>query len=153
MGKTKVIRVVIDTNVLVSALLFGGVPGRLVPLWKSGRVQPLASQAMIDEVLRVLAYPKFNLSPKEVEFLLYEEILPWFEIVEAAVGRPFIEDDPSDDMFLWCALDGRADWIISGDEHILKLSDFDIPRVPPRHFLEMTEIKKWLPPTGGSSQT
>ena len=94
MGKTKVIRVVIDTNVLVSALLFGGVSGRLVPLWKSGRVQPLASQAMIDEVLRVLAYPKFNLSPKEVEFLLYEEILPWFEIVEAVVGSPFIEDDP-----------------------------------------------------------
>jgi uncharacterized protein len=120
----------IDTNALISALLFGGVPGCLIPLWKSCRVQSLASQAMIDEVLRVLAYPKFSLSPKEIEFLLYQEILPWFKIVEAAAGSPIIVGDPSDDMFLWCALDGRADWIICGDEHLLELDDFYIPTSP-----------------------
>jgi hypothetical protein len=103
MGKIKVVRVVIDTKVLVSALLFGGVPGRIVPLWKSGRIQPLASQAMIDEALRVLAYPKFSLTPQEIELLLYQEILPWLEIVDVATGSPFIEDDPADDMLLSCS--------------------------------------------------
>lgn len=142
MGKIQVARVVIDTNVLVSALLFGGVPGRLVSLWKSGRIQPLASQAMIDEVLRVLAYPKFSLTPKEIELLIYDEILPWFEIVDVAHGTPFIMDDPSDDIFLWCAVDGRADWIISGDEHLLHLRDFPVPITTPRQFLEQVEFDR-----------
>ncbi|MHC1744039.1 MAG: putative toxin-antitoxin system toxin component, PIN family [Syntrophobacteraceae bacterium] len=139
MGKIKVVRVVIDTNVLISALLFGGVPGRVVSLWKLGLIQPLASQAMIDEVLRVLAYPKFGLTPKEIELLLYEEILPWFEIVDVATGNPFIEDDPSDDMFLWCAMDGKADQVISGDEHLLQLQDFPVPILTPRQFLDLVE--------------
>lgn len=139
MGTIKVVRVVIDTNVLISALLFGGVPGRLVSHWKSGRIQPLASQAMIDEALRVLAYPKFSLSQKEIEFLLYEEILPWLEIVDTATGSPFIVDDPSDDMFLWCALDGKADRIISGDEHLLQLRGSPVPILTPRQFLELVD--------------
>lgn len=141
MGKIQVVRVVIDTNVLVSALLFGGVPGRLVSFWKSGRIRPLASQGMIDEVLRVLAYPKFSLAPKEIELLLYEEILPWVEIVDVATRTrsPFIEDDPSDDMFLWCAMDGKADQIISGDEHLLRLQDFPVPILTPRQFLDLVE--------------
>jgi len=77
MGTIKIVKVVIDTNVLISGLLFGGVPGRLVLLWKNKSIQPLVSQAMIDEYLRVLAYPKFQLSQSEMEYLLYEEILPF----------------------------------------------------------------------------
>jgi hypothetical protein len=139
MGKIQVVRVVIDTNVLVSALLFGGVPGRLVMLWKSGHIQPLASQAMIGEVLQVLAYPKFSLAPKEIELLLYEEILPWVEIVDVNTGSPFIEDDPSDGMFLWCAMNGKADQIISGDEHLLQLQDFPVPILTPLQFRDLVE--------------
>lgn len=96
---------------------------------------------MIDEVLRVLAYPKFRLSRKEIEFLLYEEILPWFEVIEAPAGGPFVAADPSDDIFLWCAESGEADWIISGDDHLLQLKDFNIPIVTPRQFLGMIEDK------------
>ena len=70
MGKVKVRRVVIDTNVLISAFLFGGDPGELIPLWKSGRIHPLASKGIIDEYLRVLAYPKFSLSPEEINFIV-----------------------------------------------------------------------------------
>lgn len=141
MGKIKVIRVVIDTNVLISALLFGGNPARLIPLWKTGRIQPIASREMMEEVLRVLAYPKFQLSRKEIEFLLYEEILPWFEVIEAPAGSPFIAADPSDDIFLWCAESGKADWIISGDDHLLYLKDFNIPIVRARQFLETIDAE------------
>ncbi|HUV78095.1 MAG TPA: putative toxin-antitoxin system toxin component, PIN family, partial [Desulfobacterales bacterium] len=65
MGKIKEIRVVIDTNIIVSAILFGGIPGELIPLWKSGRIKPLASKKIIEEYIKVLAYPKFELSETE----------------------------------------------------------------------------------------
>ena len=60
MGAFQVIRVVLDTNVLVSGLLFGGVPGTLVDLWKAGRIRPVMSKKMVDELLRVLAYRNFS---------------------------------------------------------------------------------------------
>jgi len=94
---------------------------------------------MIKEVLRVLAYPKLHLSPEEIELLLYEEIPPWFEIIEAPLGNRKVWEDPSDDIFVWCAEAGKADLILSGDEHLLKLRDFNSPIVTSRQFLETIE--------------
>ena len=74
MGTIEAMRVVIDTNVFVSAMLFGGIPGELIPLWKNGRIKPLASKAIIDEYIKVLAYPKFELSEAEIHYILYSEI-------------------------------------------------------------------------------
>ena len=104
MGTQKVDRVVIDTNVMVSALLFGGTPGELIPLWKSGRIKPLASADIIDEYIKVLAYPKFKLSEEEIHYLLYFEILPYFDVlsIRQAVS-PIIKADTSDDKFILCA--------------------------------------------------
>jgi putative PIN family toxin of toxin-antitoxin system len=137
MGKVKVKRVVIDTNVVISALLFGGEPGELIPLWKSGRIKPLASKEMVDEYLRVLTYPKFGLTPEEINFLLYQEIVPYFEIVKAKPGRVIVGDDPSDDKFIRCAQAGRAKTIISGDRHLLRLKSFgSIEILTPARFLK-----------------
>lgn len=135
MGTRKVKKVVIDTNVLVSALLFGGVPGELIPLWKDGRIQPLASRDIFDEFIRVLSYPKFQLTEKDVEFLLNQEILPWFAVVSVKTGRSFVADDPDDDKFIWCALAGGAEYIISGDEHLLHLNPCPVPVMSPAEFL------------------
>lgn len=71
MGAAKIAVVVIDTNVVVSALLFGETPGRLVDLWKRGRIKPFMSQETTAELVRVLAYPKFELTEKEINYLLY----------------------------------------------------------------------------------
>jgi uncharacterized protein len=127
MGKRKVIRVVLDTNVVVSALLFGGAPGKLIEPWQKGTIQPLLSQPIFDEYLRVLTYPKFELSEQELNFLLYQEILPFFEIVTISAGpQPtIIQDDPSDDMFLYCAKAGNASIIVSGDRHLLELKSYE----------------------------
>jgi len=54
--------VVTDTNVFVSALLFGGPPGRLIPLWKPAKIQPHLTAEIVDELLHVLAYPRFELA-------------------------------------------------------------------------------------------
>ena len=58
-GHAQVIRVVLDTNVLVSGLLFGGTPGKLLDLWRTGTIRLTMSRVMLDEFLRVLAYPSF----------------------------------------------------------------------------------------------
>jgi putative PIN family toxin of toxin-antitoxin system len=121
MGKVKV---VFDTNIFISALLFGGTPGKLIVLWKSGRIQPFVSKQIIDEYLRVLAYPKFKLSEAEINYILYKEILPYFEVVHVKVGKIIIQEDPADDMFIRCALSSKADVIISGDSHLLALKSY-----------------------------
>ena len=129
MGKIKVRAVVIDTNVVVSALLFGGAPGELIPLWKAGHIQPKASKEIVEEYIRVLAYPKFNLSEDEINFLLHHEILPYFAVVRVSRGHVIIKDDPSDDKFIRCAKSGKASIIISGDQHLLSLKSYGKIRI------------------------
>jgi putative PIN family toxin of toxin-antitoxin system len=136
MGKEQVKRVVIDTNVIVSALLFGGLPGNLIPLWKDGTIQPLCSKDIMDEYLRVFTYPKFKLTEKEINFILFHEILPWFHIVTVQDGRNFIQNDPKDDMFIWCAMEGNASVIISGDEHLLNFKESPVPILSVSKFLK-----------------
>ena len=136
MGQSKIKSVVIDTNVLVSALLFGGVPGKLIPMWKERVVQPKASKEIIEEYIRVLAYPKFQLSEEEINFLLLYEILPHFEILRVKEGPILVAKDPSDDKFIRCAQGAGARIIISGDQHLLKLSPYrQIQILSPSDFL------------------
>ena len=137
MGKVEITRVVIDTNVVVSALLFGGVTGKLVPLWKTGRILVLTSKEMIEEYLRVLAYPKFELSEEEINYLLYQESLYYFEIVRTKPGPVIVEEDPSDDIFIRCAEAGNANAILSGDQHLLDLKSYGkIKILTPSQFLK-----------------
>ena len=135
--------VVIDTNVIVSALFFGGKPGELIRFWKTGQFQPLISKKITEEYLRVLAYPKFNLSENEIGFLFNNEILPYFKAVRIKPGRwkTTIKDDPSDDMFIRCAESGMCKMIISGDRHPLALKSHGKIRIlSPSQFSE--ELKK-----------
>jgi len=137
MGSEKVIRVVLDTNIVVSALLFGGQLERLIELWKEGKILPLCSKEIIDEYLKVLSYPKFQLTEEEISYLLTQEILPWFEVVEVPTGKPYVEADPEDDKFIWCAIEGKADFIVSGDSHLLELANSPVPIVSVKEFLKL----------------
>jgi putative PIN family toxin of toxin-antitoxin system len=128
-------RVVIDTNVLVSALLFGRDPGELITLWKENRIQPLSSKEIMGEYLRVLAYPKFRLTEEEIEYLFSHEVLPYFEVITVQSGQPFVIENPSDDKFIWCALEGGAEAIISSDQHLLSLRSCPVPILSPSEFL------------------
>lgn len=113
MGK-KEIRVVLDTNVLVSALLFTGPLSRLVSLWRERRIALLLSKDVFIEYVRVLAYPKFKLSGDEIKSLVDEYILPFGEMVTVADTPAIIRQDPADDKFLSLAESGRARFILSG---------------------------------------
>jgi len=117
--KTKV-RIVLDTNVIISAMIFKGEVSKIVNLWRNGTIIPLFSKGTFGEFKTVLTYPKFALSPGEIEVLI-EEILPFSEIVDIKEEVSGVCRDPEDDKFLSCAVSGRADMIITGDAGIIIL--------------------------------
>jgi putative PIN family toxin of toxin-antitoxin system len=135
------LKVVIDTNVVISGLLFGGTPGKLSPLWQKRAIKPVASKQIIDEYLRVLTYPRFKLDEAEINFILYHEILPYFDIIDAPAQEKVIAEDPADDKFIHCALAGHATYIISGDQHLLAIEVYrDIQILSPSEFLRTNFI-------------
>jgi putative PIN family toxin of toxin-antitoxin system len=116
---------VLDTNILVSALLFRG--SRLAWLreaWQGGRIIPLVCAATAEELLRVLAYPKFRLSRDEINELL-AEILPYAETVTLPESPPAAPRcrDPNDQVFFDLAIVADADGIVTGDQDLLALAD------------------------------
>jgi putative PIN family toxin of toxin-antitoxin system len=117
-------RVVLDTNVVVSALLFGAGPtARLRPAWQAGRIVPLASTATARELVRVLAYPKFRLVASEQQDLL-ADYLPWVTVVRIPDPPPAVPAcrDPFDVPFLHLAVAGQARALVTGDRALLVLA-------------------------------
>ena len=129
--------IVIDTNVVISAILFGGVPGKLIDLWKTRRILPLITAEIMAEYIRVLAYPKFELSEDEISYILHREILPFFKVVKSVPGPSIIKENPNDEKFIQCAKAGNTKIIISGDRHLLALrSHHGIKILTPNQFLQ-----------------
>jgi predicted nucleic acid-binding protein len=85
-----------------------------------------------------MAYPKFKLSEEEIHYLLYYEILPYFDLVSVGPAlSPIIEKDPSDDKFIICAVAGKANFILSGDQHLLSRKNYKkIKILNPEQFLK-----------------
>lgn len=122
--RMKRMRAVLDTNVVISALLFKGEVSRLHSLWRKKAFTPIASGEMVAEYIRVLAYPKFGLTETEIENIIQEELLPYVEPVTVTDRLNGVCLDPDDDKFLACAEAAKADAIVSGDEHLLRLKRF-----------------------------
>lgn len=116
-------RVVFDTNVVLSALVFGGAIGRLRLAWQAGACIPLASAATAHELMRVLAYPKFRLDAAAQEELL-ADYLPYAEVIRIADPPPAVPAcrDPFDLPFLHLAVAGKAHALVSGDGDLLALA-------------------------------
>lgn len=127
-------RWVVDTNCLVSALVFESRHlAWLRRAWVAGAIRPLASRATTQELLDVLAYPKFGLSAEDREELL-GDWLPHIEsvVVPARVPRLPALRDPEDLKFLALARHARADAVVWGDGDLLAVrAEFDIPILAP----------------------
>lgn len=118
----KEIRVVIDTNIMISSL-WGGKPFDVIRKWNDGHIIMVVSPEILDEYLEV--YKRFNLSDDELEALTILFANPRNTIVINTKSKiSLIKDDPADNKFLECAVDGKADCIISGDKHLLKCAGF-----------------------------
>ena len=115
------IRAVLDTNVVISALLFSGPPSQLVSAWQSSRLRPVVSASILDEYIRVLAYPKFKLTNAEIRGLLEDDILPFIETVKVPPSPAPKVRDPDDAKFITCATTAGVHWLVSGDDDLLSL--------------------------------
>jgi uncharacterized protein len=116
-------RVVLDTNVVLSALVFArAATAPLRAGWQAGRFRPLASTDTVRELVRVLAYPKFRLDAQEQQELL-ADYLPWTEVVTVPVPPPKVPAcrDPHDLPFLHLAVAGGADALVTGAADLLAL--------------------------------
>ena len=136
-------RVVLDTNLVLSALVFA--QGRLVGLrhaWQGGHCVPLVSKATTAELIRVLAYPKFKLGDQDQQELL-ADYLTWCATVRIPNPPPVTPDcrDPFDQPFLQLAVAGKAHFLVSGDRNLLVLVDqFTCPIVSAEQLLETLEL-------------
>ena len=130
------LRVVFDTNVLVSAIGFGGKPWDCLVLAFVGDVEMITAEAAIAEFERVLGYDRLPFTEAE------QEQYPALIRAEATVVDPdasvqVIDDDPDDDLFLEIALEAEAEYIVSGDPHLTERGSFrGIDIVSPSEFLE-----------------
>jgi len=118
-------RVVLDTNIVLSALVFGGgTPGRLRHAWQQGALVPLVCTTTAQELVRVLAYPKFRLSSQDQEELL-ADYLPYAQTIQIPQPPPVVPEcrDPLDLVFMQLAMAGRATVLVSGDKDLLVLAD------------------------------
>ena len=135
-------RLVLDTNVLVSALLFPtGAVSWLRDAWQAQAVVPLASRETTAELIRVLSYPKFQLTDDEREDLL-ADYLPWCETVSVSGPLAIPEcRDPFDRPFLELALVGHADALVTGDEDLLALAPvFSVLILTPHELKERVSL-------------
>ena len=134
-------RVVLDTNVLISAVISTGVPHDVVVAGYNGEFQLIVSEATVTEFRETLRkYPdRFGLTDEETRTEV--ETLQYFaEFVDPDEEVNAVEDDPDDDTFLEAAVAGDAHSLVSGDEHLLALDSFrDIEIVTPRTFYERLE--------------
>jgi len=134
-------RVVFDTNTVVSALLFEN--GRLAWLrgaWAEGALTPLVCRETVAELLRVLAYPKFQLGRAEIDELL-GDFLPFAEIADARDEDQPDCRDPQDRIFLALARQAGADALVTGDSDLLELRGSFPVRI-----LTPAELKEWVHP-------
>jgi putative PIN family toxin of toxin-antitoxin system len=129
-------RIVLDTNVIVSALVFGGVPRAVLELVEAGRCELFYSGPIQDEVRRILA-EKFDWSPAMLRQTL-PVIWSMGTLVVPRSAITAVRDDPDDNRILECALEAEADFVISGDRHLLSLKSYQaISVLTPRQFLEV----------------
>ncbi|MHB1698492.1 MAG: putative toxin-antitoxin system toxin component, PIN family [bacterium] len=138
--KAKVKRVVIDTNVILSALLFKGKLSKIVELWEKELIIPLISKETFNELKRVLGYPKFSLTKDEINSIIEEYILPYFEAADITTSVKGVCRDSEDDKFLSCAVSAKADYIISGDMDLCDLKQYRFVKIiKPVEFISMFE--------------
>jgi uncharacterized protein len=130
-------KVVIDSNVFISAFGWDGKPEAILRLVEQARVMNHASEATFEELKRVVAYPKLKF-PQSLQVKILEFVFSWSRFVRNKETIAVVADDPDDDMFIECAISAGADFIISGDPHLLALGLYRKVRiVTPAEFIEI----------------
>lgn len=130
------LRVVIDTNVFVSSF-FGGIPRRIIDLWRDGRILLCLSQGIVEEYIEVLSRLGLQ-NGRELKALIklfaegYNSLFAGF-----TPELQVVKDDPDDNKFIECAVELDCKVIVSGDRHLREIGRYiDIEILSPREFWE-----------------
>jgi len=126
------VRVVADTNTIVSALLWRGNPHRLIAAIDDYPIVFYTSRVLLDEFARVLTRRKLAKAIRatgKTPAQLVAEYQGFVHLVAPAAIHRTVHDDPDDDHVLACALGAQADWIVSGDAHLLNLKRYQGMRI------------------------
>lgn len=133
-------RVVIDTNIFISGIFFGGQPRIILDMISDKIIIPCFNVKTITELEQLLYHRKFAIQRDLLPFTVNDFLIQMKTYSLLFEDSPkilhIIKEDPADNYFLACAISAQADFIISGDNHLLKLKSFKkIPIATPRQFL------------------
>ena len=136
-------KAVLDTNVWLSGLFWGGAASRIIEIAEKGKIKLLISEEIINEIVRVLKREdKFQKFIEEFDNKV-EDLVRFIsficEFVEISGELDIVKEDKSDNMILETALEGAADYLVSYDNHLLVLKEFKgVKIVKPEEFLSLT---------------
>jgi len=116
-------KVVLDTNVLISALGWAGPERRVYELCLQGEVHLHLYRSIVEELLRVLDYPKFRF-PKTHKTAFIQDLLRIADLAEPETVPDVVAADPADNHLLACAVAAEADFLLTGDKHLLALNSY-----------------------------
>jgi uncharacterized protein len=138
------LQVVLDTNVLVSAIISDGKPRELLRKGITKQYSILISDLILKELIIVLRRPKFKISEDEVQRTILA-VIRTAHVVNVKTKIKAVKEDPKDDMIIETAIDGGADFIVTGDSHLLALKTF--------RGINVTTVEKMLTHLQGSKKT
>ena len=136
------LKVVADTNIYISAVLVGKRCEKVLDLAKEGKIQILLSETILEELSRVLR-TKFRWNNWQISVLI-KHIRSFTYLITPTERITFVKDDPSDNKILECAVEAKADYIVTGDwKHLLTLKEYQsIKILPPSELLSIVEEEK-----------
>jgi len=138
------VRVVLDTNSIVSGLLWHGPPRSILDLARAGKLELFTSPTLLAELHEVLSRPKFAARLAAAGTTAHELATGYAALatpIRAEPERGAVPEDPDDDHVLGCAIAAAVNWIISGDSHLLRIGDYQEVRIgSARDFLQANPL-------------
>lgn len=129
-------KIVLDTNVLISGIFFSGPPYRILKAWQEGEIKIIASEKILSEYQRVAEELSHQFPSVDIDRIL-ELITVHAEIVDSSDFQVIICEDPDDNKFIACALASKSKIIVSGDKHLINVSGYKgIQVLKPREFTD-----------------
>lgn len=135
------IRITVDTNILISATFWHGSSEKIIDKVENKEITLVLSEPILEEYYKVLNYDEIKEKIKNKGLEMKQSVLrisTISEIIDIKSKIDLIKDDPSDNKFIECAIDGKADYIISKDNHLLRFKEYKgIKIITPEEFLEI----------------
>ena len=129
-------KVIVDTNVLLSAILFAGTPGRILEAWRNGKVELVVAPDIVDEYVRVAERLEARYDNVDIQPIVALVVQNATLVPATRLPGP-VCDDPDDDKFLACALSSGTDMVVSGDKKLRAASGYEgIQVFTPRQFID-----------------